>query len=349
MSKLTTFRLPVSVTGTRADVLLGHRLIDAWRADGIFQIATDPIQEYQTQVAMEAGRRFFAKPIEEKARHVSDLTYSGYIASGQEVTAGEAGHSEIFTMCQDVPLDDIRVRERWPCHGPVPWAGSGYRLSMQAFLGTLGTIGERLLRLTALGLGLASIDALSRLTVDGWHHLRVLRFPAKSARSAHGLGAHTDHGLLVIAAQDEVGGLYVRPPVEGEERNRNWLETESTAGRHENEGPWTFVRPVPGVLTVFPGDIMQFLTDGHLLSTPHKVALADRERHSLAYFHEPAFESCLRPLNDRTDSDHIHYGTHFTNMFMRTYPEQAATRRIRAEDRLSVLEILRAESLVHQT
>jgi isopenicillin N synthase-like dioxygenase len=28
----------------------------------------------------------------------------------------------------------------------------------------------------------------------------------------------------------------------------------------------------------FPGDIMQFMTGGALLSTPHKVRLADRER-----------------------------------------------------------------------
>ncbi|WP_394298851.1 2OG-Fe(II) oxygenase family protein, partial [Allosalinactinospora lopnorensis] len=106
----------------------------------------------------------------------------------------------------------------------------------------------------------------------------VLRFPPRSSRTVRGIGAHTDYGLLVIAAQDDVGGLYVRPPVAGEKRPRNWLETESSAGMYENEDPWTFVRPVPGVLTVFPGDILQFLTDGYPLSTPHKVRLAAQVR-----------------------------------------------------------------------
>nr|WP_251051047.1 MULTISPECIES: 2OG-Fe(II) oxygenase family protein [unclassified Streptomyces] len=38
--------------------------------------------------------------------------------------------------------------------------------------------------------------------------MRVLRFPAGSRTTERGIGAHTDYGLLVIAAQDEVGGLH---------------------------------------------------------------------------------------------------------------------------------------------
>jgi isopenicillin N synthase-like dioxygenase len=279
-------------------------------------------------------------PLAEKAAHVSDLTYSGYIASGEEVTAGEADYSEIFTICPDVALDDPRVAAGWPCHGPVPWPDEDYRLRMGAFMAMLGSMGDRLLRLVALGLDLADVDALTRLAAGGWHHMRVLRFPARSERTARGIGAHTDYGMLVIAAQDEVGGLYVRPPVEGERRSRNWLDGESSAGRYENEDPWTFVTPVPDVFTVFPGDILQFLTGGQLLSTPHKVRLNTRERFALAYFHEPSFETTVRPLADPGSGDTIHYGTHFTNMFMRCYPDRVTTRRILAEDRLAVLRAL---------
>lgn len=345
MADLRTFQLPESVHGTPSDLELGRRMIAAWQADGIFQVATDSAQQRKTAGAMEASRRFFAGSIEEKSRHVSDLTYSGYVASGEEVTAGEADYSEIFTVCEDVPLEDPRARQGWPCHGPAPWPGQRYRDSMRAFMEGLGGVGERLLRLTALGLGLDSIDALTNLTDDGWHHMRVLRFPARSPRSTRGIGAHTDYGLLVIATQDDVGGLYVRPPVPGEQRNRNWLETETTAGMYEHEEPWTFVRPVPDVLTVFPGDILQFLTGGLLLSTPHKVELADRDRYAMAYFHEPNFTTWVRPLLGEENEDAIHYGTHFTNMFMRCYPERAATLRIHADDRLGVLDRLRSASL----
>ena len=338
MTDLRTFRLPATTTGKASDIDLARSMIEAWKSDGIFQIATEPAQDRRTREALEQSRRFFGMPLAHKSRLVSELTYSGYIASGEEVTAGEADYSEIFTVCPDVPLDDPRVAAGWPGHGPVPWPDGGYRQAMTGFMAGLGAIGEMVLELVALGLGLPEPDALTRLTAGGWHHMRVLRFPARSATTSRGIGAHTDYGLLVIAAQDDVGGLYVRPPVEGEPRNRNWLESESMAGMYEDEEPWNFVRPVPNVLTVFPGDILQFLTDGELLSTPHKVKLNSRERYTMAYFHEPNFQSVVRPLADPTSADPIHYGTHFTNMFMRCYPDRVTTRRIIEEDRLSVLE-----------
>lgn len=101
MTGLRTFRLPETVTGSDDDAELGRRLITAWQADGILQIATDAAQDRTTAAAMAASRRFFhGLTIEEKSRFVSDLTYSGYIASGEEVTDGIADYSEIFTICK---------------------------------------------------------------------------------------------------------------------------------------------------------------------------------------------------------------------------------------------------------
>jgi isopenicillin N synthase-like dioxygenase len=341
MTELRTFHLPTMVTGLASDVALGEDMIRAWRSDGIFQIAITPEQQRVTDQAIASSKRFFSAPLDRKARHVSELNYSGYIATGEEVTAGEADYSEIFTVCKDLPLGDPRVAAGWPCHGPVPWPDVEYQRRMLAFMAELGVLGESLLRLTALGLGLPRIDALTDLTVDGWHHMRVLRFPARSATTSRGIGAHTDYGLLVIAAQDDVGGLYIRPPVAGEHRNRNWRPEESSAGMYENDEPWHFVRPVPGVLTVFPGDILQFLTGGLLLSTPHKVRMNTRERFAMAYFHEPSFTVRVRPLFEPASDESIHYGTHFTRMFVRCYPDRITTRRIVETGGLAKLAALR--------
>ena len=344
MQQIRTFQLPDSVVGTDADTALGQQLTEAWQTEGILQIATSPHQDALVRDAYAASRQFFALPQDVKARHLSELTYSGYVASGEEVTDGVNDGSEIFTVTPDIAADDARVKAGWPCHGPAPWPSEDYRQAMNAWMVELGGIGHRLLQLIALGLG-QPIDSLTRLTDEGWHHMRVLRFPAASATSERGIGAHTDYGLLVIASQDEVGqALYVRPPAEGERRNRNWLPEESAAGVYEDDDRWTYVKPVPRTLTVFPGDIMQFITGGALLSTPHKVKLADRERYALAYFHEPAFNAVARPLSS-PGGEFIHYGTHFTNMFMRCYPERITTRRIYSEDRLSVLEKLREDTL----
>jgi isopenicillin N synthase-like dioxygenase len=147
---------------------------------------------------------------------------------------------------------------------------------------------------------------------------------------------------LVIAAQDEVGGLFVRPPIEGED-HANWKE--SAAGLHENDNKWVYVAPMENVFTVFPGDMMQFLTNSYLPSTPHKVGLNTRDRFAFAYFHEPNFNAICRRLPEfadgtENDSEGIHYGTHFTNMFMRNYPHRVTAQRMIEEHRMDMLPML---------
>jgi isopenicillin N synthase-like dioxygenase len=55
------------------------------------------------------------------------------------------------------------------------------------------------------------------------------------------------------------------------------------------------------------------------------------------YFHEPSFDTGIRPFAEQSEPQFIHYGTHFTSMFMHNYPHRSTTKRILAEDRLAVL------------
>lgn len=215
---------------------------------------------------------------------------------------------------------------------------------MTHYMAEVGKIGDNLLKLLALGLDL-DINIFCTFAQNGWHHMRVLRFPSKnnvSSSTARGIGAHTDYGLLVIASQDDVGGLFIRPPINDEKRLNAWMEGNSMAGVYENEEPWTFVTPVNNTLTVFPGDMFQLLTNGYLLSTPHKVVLApSRERFALAYFHEPAFDKKVETLEmfQKNGVRHsIEYGTHFTNMFIRGLPERSVSKKLIDSDYKSVLK-----------
>lgn len=83
--------------------------------------------------------------------------------------------------------------------------------------------------------------------------------------------------------------------------------------------------------------MLQFMTDNYLPSTPHKVAMNTSERFAFAYFHEPNFCATMRPLEGDSDES-VHYGTHFTNMFMRNYPERITAKRIEREGRMATLE-----------
>ena len=100
--------------------------------------------------------------------------------------------------------------------------------------------------------------------------------------------------------------------------------------------------------------MMQYLTNSFLKSTPHKVGLNNQERDTIAYFHEPNFRAVVKPLEEYSNcntsssapqqgsspaanEEGIHYGTHFTNMFMRNYPDRITTQRLVPENRYSSL------------
>lgn len=172
---LKTFTLPETITGTPSDCKLGKEMIDCWRKDGIFQVSITPKQEGVVSEALTNSQNFFRQPHEFKARHVDSQSFAGYIASGEELTDGIADYSEIFTVTKDLPETDWRVRAKWPCHGPCPWPNRDYKQAMGDIMTQFGDYGEKLLKLTALGLGLGQ-EALTQLTQDGWHHMRILRF-----------------------------------------------------------------------------------------------------------------------------------------------------------------------------
>ncbi|MBP2323224.1 isopenicillin N synthase-like dioxygenase [Kibdelosporangium banguiense] len=281
MTDLRTFGLPDYVEGTDSDVRLGHELVKTWRADGLFRISCDRWQARKVEDAFEASRRFFTLPDDIKTRCVSDLTYAGYSA---------ADGVETFTICQDIPREDVRVGAQWPCHGPVPWPSIEYRRAMRTFLDELARIGERLLHLIAIGLELPDFETFTALAEDGWHHLLTQQIPANRS------GDISSHGLLVITL-------------------------------HE------------GAVLVSPGEILEFLTGGALVATPLEVVVGEGEQQVMTYFHEPSFDSGMRPVVEPA-TGYIHYGSHFTGVFMRRYPDRMTTHRIAVEDRLSILASL---------
>ncbi|QUC17571.1 uncharacterized protein UV8b_01812 [Ustilaginoidea virens] len=343
VGRLQTFTLPDTFTGGQEDAELGRAIVRAWQQDGILQIAMTPAQQAQYKAADEASKRFFGKPYAQKAACVDSQTYSGYIASGEELTDGIADYSEIFTVTKDLPLDEERVLGMWPCHGRCPWPDAAFQQPMERYMDGLGRSGELLLKLTELGLGVPE-GSLVQYTRDGWHHMRVLRFPANNTtngkgKDGRGIGSHTDYGLLVLAAADNVGALFIRPPYQNESF-ANW--SESAAGFKEDDEGWVFVPPAENVFTVFPGDMMQFLTNSALPSTPHKVGLNTEERFAFAYFHEPSFQAVIKPLPGydagQEPREGVHYGKHFTDMFMRNYPGRITTQRLVEEGRYAMLQ-----------
>lgn len=149
--------------------------MDAISGDGIFQIAL-PTENKVLDEAFTASKEFFAQSHEVKAKLVHSESFAGYIASGEEITDGIADYSEIFTATKDLPSSDGRVRANWPCHGSTPWPKGAFKEKIENLMAQMGAYGEVLLQLIAFGLELEDPMGLNKLTEDGWHHMRVLRY-----------------------------------------------------------------------------------------------------------------------------------------------------------------------------
>jgi len=101
---------------------------------------------------------------------------------------------------------------------------------------------------------------------------------SESARSRPlwSVGEHTDYGMLTILHQDQSGGLQVRRVADGR---------------------WAPAPPVAGSFVVNIGDMLERLTGGLFVSTPHRVLNpANAGRISFPFFFDPSFDADTAPL-----------------------------------------------------
>jgi isopenicillin N synthase-like dioxygenase len=80
---------------------------------------------------------------------------------------------------------------------------------------------------------------------------------------------------LTLLAQDDVGGLQVQTPA----------------------GKWVDVPPREDAFILNVGDMLHRMSNGKLLSTPHRVINTSvRERYSVPFFFDPNISTIVAPL-----------------------------------------------------
>lgn len=115
-------------------------------------------------------------------------------------------------------------------------------------------------------------------------HLRYMKYHRRSDEEnekAAGIWSkgHTDFGSLTLLFRQPVAALQVRTP----------------------QGEWKWVKPHPGSITVNLADSLQFLTNGFLKSSIHRVVAPppdqrDIDRLGVLYFVRPEDNLELRPV-----------------------------------------------------
>ena len=225
----------------------------------------------------EAGA-FFALPAADKAEIAmahGGAAWRGWFPLRGELTSGRPDDKEGLYFGEELGPDDPRVAAGWPLHGANLWptAMPGLAPVVKAFMRQAERAAAALMEGVSLALGLEA-DHFARTYLERPTILfRIFRYPP-TPRESWGVGEHTDYGLLTLLAQDEAGGL----------------EVKTRSG-------WRPAPPMPSALVCNIGDMLERLTGGRFVSTPHRVINASgRDRLSFPFFYDPDFSAVMTPV-----------------------------------------------------
>jgi isopenicillin N synthase-like dioxygenase len=269
------------------------------------------------------ARAFFALPDEQKATIAmarAGRAWRGWFPEGGELTAGRADRKEGLYFGAELPVDDPRVQAGRPLHGPnqFPTEPADLAPAVLEWIDAATIVGHAVARGVALGLGLEPGWFDHHLTADPTVLFRIFRYPPQpDGDDGWGVAEHTDYGLLTILAHDGTPGLQVRA-------GEGWIDVPAVAG--------TFV--------VNLGDMLERMTGGRYLSTPHRVRHGgpqDRDRLSFPFFFDPGWDAEILPVPDiarsgrprevaRWDDASVHtwsgtYGDYLTAKVAQVFPD----------------------------
>ncbi|MFT4190232.1 MAG: 2-oxoglutarate and iron-dependent oxygenase domain-containing protein [Comamonas sp.] len=291
----------------------------ACRTWGFFYIKGHPISQARIDALLDAGRRFFSQPLEEKLK--IDITQStshrgyGAIATEQLDPEQPGDYKETFDMSYHLPPSHPDVAAGKPLRGPnrhpeLP----GWEALWEQHYQDMHALGLTLLRAIAIALG-APEDFFTQRFNEPISALRIIRYPARqgAASLSKGAGEHTDYGCVTLLYQDPVGGLQVR----------------------NLEGEWIDAPFVPGTFVVNIGDMMARWSNDRYKSTPHRVISSlQHERYSIPYFVEPNPETVIDCLPGCFDAEHPprYETTRCVDYMLRRFSETYSYRKTEASE-----------------
>ncbi|KAL4871338.1 hypothetical protein BDV12DRAFT_206511 [Aspergillus spectabilis] len=260
---------------------LAKQLFEAIQKIGFFYIINFGLSQEEVDQQFSIGKQLFDLPLDEKLKYRAELEkggYNGYKPAGlREISPGIFDKTEIYNIPKFIP-----ALER-----PQPEIVNNNRPVIEGFARHIhDEIVRKLLTLIAIILELPEDYFLNvhRYTELSDCHLRYMKYHRRSAaenKAASGIWSkgHTDFGSLTLLFRQPVAALQVRTP----------------------EGEWKWVKPYPGSITVNLADSLEFLTNGFLKSSIHRVVAPppdqqDIDRLGVLYFVRPEDSLELRPV-----------------------------------------------------
>ena len=261
--------------------ILAQQLSNAIEKIGFFYITNFGLSQEDVDCQFAIGKEFFQLPTDEKLKYRADLEnggYNGYKPLGlREIRPGIQDNTEIYNIPKFIPELERQHPEVINAH----------REEIERFARHISdNVAGKLLVLLAIVLELPEDFFLEkhRYNERSDCHLRYMKYHHRTPEQNAALEnvwvkGHTDFGSLTLLFRQPVAALQVRTP----------------------EGQWKHVKPYPGSITVNLADSLEFLTNGFLKSSIHRVVApppdqADIDRLGVLYFVRPEDDVKLTPV-----------------------------------------------------
>ena len=327
MAQDSSLRIPVIdvralTDGTEGRYEVAGKIGQACRDWGFFYIVGHGVNEGLQERLTEVSGQFFAQDLEAKLEigmSRGGRAWRGYFPVGAELTSGKPDRKEGIYFGAELEPNHPLVKAGTPMHGPnlFPSNMPRFRETVLDYMAEMTRLGHSLMAGIALSLGLEESYFLDRYTADPLILFRIFNYPPPApdagSDSGFGVGEHTDYGLLTILKQDTSGGLQVK-----------------------TKSHWLAAPPLSNSFVCNIGDMLDRMTGGRYLSTPHRVRNpAGHNRLSFAFFFDPNFNSEVRPIKinasvkdnkeerwDRTSVHEFHgtYGDYLLGKVAKVFP-----------------------------
>ncbi|KAK0629504.1 hypothetical protein B0T17DRAFT_486432 [Bombardia bombarda] len=279
---------------------LARQLFDAIRSIGFFYIVNFGLSQEEIDEQFAIGKAIFKLPVEEKLQYRADLEnggYNGYKPAGiRQLQPGLYDNTEIYNIPKFIPLF---------AKLPHPAVITAHKAQISHFARHIHeSIIHKLLVLFAIILELREDAFTSRHRYEEPSdcHLRYMYYHRRTPEENAALNnvwvkGHTDFGSLTLLFRQPVAALQVRSVV---------------VSGNDSEGEWKWVRPLPGSITVNIADALEFLTNGFLKSSIHRVVApppdqADINRLGVLYFLRPEDNVELVPVQGSAVLERLGY------------------------------------------
>lgn len=297
---------------------IAKQVNEACLQHGFFYVAGHGVPSSLQSKLELLSHDFFALPEKEKmqiAMYKAGKAWRGYFPLNSELTSGKPDLKEGIYFGTELGEDDARVQQGLPLHGAnlFPDNPPGFKAAVLEYMGAITTVGHLVMKAISLSLQLDEDYFFQKYNQDPLILFRIFHYPPQRNQSQWGVGEHTDYGLLTILKQDDTGGLQVK----------------TAAG-------WTEAPPIENTFVCNIGDMLERLTGGLYISTPHRVLnTSGKERYSFPLFFDPGFNTRIERIEsvaavretkaERWDNSSVHeftgtYGEYLINKIGKVFP-----------------------------